>query len=78
MKSIRRGRERVCGRERPGPSENQAINTQAFSLGRESGSLLSEFSNKRHVLSRLEKSVVFSTDAIFGEFGPKELVSLHL
>ena len=68
----------MCGCERPGPSENQAINTQAFCLGRESRSLLSGFSNKRHVLSRLEKSMVFSMDAIFGELGLKELVSLHL
>ena len=69
----------MYGRERPGPFENQAINTQAFCLGRESGSLaLSEFSNKRHVLLRLEKSMIFSMDAIFGELGPKEPVSLHL
>ena len=65
-------------REQPAPSENQAINTQAFCLGRESGSLLSEFSNKRHVLSRLEKYMAFSMNAIFGQLGLKELVSLHL
>ena len=41
-------------------------------------SLLSEFSNKRHVLSRLDKSMAFSMNAIFGELGLKELVSLHL
>ena len=67
----------MSGRERPGPSESQASNTQAFCLGRESGSLLSEFSNELHILSRLEKSMVFSTDAIFGELGPKGLVILH-
>ena len=68
----------MCGRERPGPSENQAIKTEAFCLGRKPGSLFSEFSSKRHVLSRLEKSMVFSMDAIFDEHAPKELVSLHL
>ena len=48
-----------------------------FAFGRESGSLLSGFSNELHILSRLEKSMVFSTDAIFGKLGPKGLVILH-
>ena len=68
----------MYGFKRPAPSENQAINTQAFCLCRESGSLPSESSNKRHVLLRLKKSMVFSMDAIFGELGPKDLLSLHL
>ena len=68
----------MCGRERPRPSKNQAINTQAFCLGRESRSLHLDFSNKRHVLSRLEQSMIFSMDAIFGELGRKETVSLYL
>ena len=40
------------------------------------GRFFSEFSNE-HILSRLEKSMVFSTDAIFGTLGPKGLVILH-
>ena len=62
----------MCGHELPGPSENQAINTQAFCRGTESGAFPSEFSNKSHVLSRLEKSMLFGMDAIFGELGPKK------
>ena len=52
------------------------VNNEVLFPGGESGSLLPEFANKRHVILRFEKSVVFSADAIFGELGRKEPVSL--